>query len=49
MKLTTHLHVVQRLITRGAIPPFSQYVFMALYLVKHREIFTFNVCMSVVF
>jgi hypothetical protein len=27
---------------RGAIPPFSQYFFMAWYLVKHRDSFTFN-------
>jgi hypothetical protein len=26
---------------RGAIPPLSQYVFMAWYLVKHRNNFTF--------
>jgi hypothetical protein len=26
---------------RGAIPPFSQYIFMAWFLVKHRDIFTF--------
>jgi hypothetical protein len=25
----------------GAIPPFHQYVFMAWYLVKHKENFTF--------
>jgi hypothetical protein len=28
--------------TRGAVPPFSQYVFVAWYLVKHRDNFTFN-------
>jgi len=26
---------------RGVIPPLHQYAFMALYLVKHRENFTF--------
>jgi hypothetical protein len=28
---------------RGAIPPLPLYVFMAWYLVKHRDIFTFYV------
>jgi hypothetical protein len=27
---------------RGAIPPFSQYVFMAWCLVKHRDKFDFS-------
>jgi hypothetical protein len=27
---------------RGAIPPLSQYVFIAWCLVKHRDTFTFN-------
>jgi hypothetical protein len=27
---------------RGAIPPLSQYVFMAWYIVKHRDNFTFT-------
>jgi len=27
---------------RGAIPLIPQYVFMAWYLVKHRDIFTFT-------
>jgi hypothetical protein len=26
----------------GAIPPFSQYAFMAWYLLKHRDNFTFT-------
>jgi len=34
VKLTTHLHLVPMLRMRGAIPPLSQYVFMAWYLVK---------------
>jgi hypothetical protein len=29
----------------GAIPPLSQYVFMAWYLVKHRDNFTFTFTM----
>jgi hypothetical protein len=37
VKLTTHLHLVPRLRTRGAIPPLNQYVFMAWYLVKHMD------------
>jgi hypothetical protein len=37
VKLTTHLHLVPRSRMRGAIPPFLQYVFMAWYLVKHRD------------
>jgi hypothetical protein len=28
---------------RGAIPPFTQYVFMAWCLVKHRDNFTFTI------
>jgi hypothetical protein len=40
VKLTTHLHLVPRLIMRGAIPPLPQYVFMAWCLVKHKENFT---------
>jgi len=38
VKLTT---VVPRLRMHGAIPPLFQYVFMAWYLVKHRDIFAF--------
>jgi hypothetical protein len=30
----------------GAIPPLSQYVFMAWYLVKHRDNFTFTFMVS---
>jgi len=36
VKLTTYVHLAPRLRTREAIPPLPQYVFMALYLVKHR-------------
>jgi len=31
-----------RLKMRGAMPPFSQYVFMALYFDKNRNNFTFT-------
>jgi hypothetical protein len=41
VKLTTHLHLVPRSRMRGAIPPLPLYVFMAWYLVKHRDSFTF--------
>jgi hypothetical protein len=34
VKLTTHLHLVQTLRMRGAIPPLSQYAFMAWCSVK---------------
>jgi len=34
MKLTTHLHLVQRLKMCGAIPPFPQYTFMVWCSVK---------------
>jgi len=34
MKLTTHLNLVLRLRTNGAIPPLLQYVFMAWCLIK---------------
>jgi hypothetical protein len=38
---TDHLpNLVQRLKIRGVIPTFPQFVFMASYLVKHRD-FTF--------
>jgi hypothetical protein len=36
VKLTTRLHLVPRLRIRGAIPPLSQYVFMACCLVKQQ-------------
>jgi hypothetical protein len=39
VKLTTHLHLVPRLM-RGTIPPLPQYVFMAWCLVKDRDNFT---------
>jgi hypothetical protein len=42
VELTTHLHLVPRLRIRGAIPPFSQYVFMAWCLVNHRNKFNVN-------
>jgi hypothetical protein len=37
VKLITHLHLVSRLKMRGA---YKDYVFMAWYLVKHRDYFT---------
>jgi hypothetical protein len=51
VKMATHLHLVQRLRMRGAIPPLSKHVFMAWclirktffvawYLVKNRDNFT---------
>jgi hypothetical protein len=42
VKLTTCLHLVPRLITRGAIPALPQYVFVTWCLVKHRYSFTFT-------
>jgi len=39
--LNTHFHLVPRLKMRGAMPPLPQYIFMAWYLVKHRDNFTF--------
>jgi len=54
MKLTTHLHLVPRLRMCGAIPLLPQcifmawclisngYIFMAWYIVKHRDNFTFT-------
>jgi hypothetical protein len=41
VKLTIHLHLLPRFRMRGAIPPLSQYVFVAWYLVKYRDSFTF--------
>jgi hypothetical protein len=38
IKLTTHLHLAPRLIMRGAVP-LLPHVFMAWYLVKHKESF----------
>jgi hypothetical protein len=38
VKLTTHLHLVQRSRMRGAKPPLPQYIFMAWCIVKHRII-----------
>jgi hypothetical protein len=40
VKLTTHLHLVPRSGMRGAIPPLSQYVFMAWCLVTQRDLVT---------
>jgi hypothetical protein len=42
VKLTTHFHLVPRSRIRGVILPLPQYVFMAWYLVKHRDKFTFT-------
>jgi len=42
MKLTTHLHLAQRLRMCEAIPPLPQYSFMAWCLVKQRDNFTFT-------
>jgi len=42
MKLTTHLHLVIRLLKCGAVPLLPNYSFMVWYLVKHRDSFTFN-------
>jgi hypothetical protein len=41
-ELTTHFPLVPRLRMRGAVPPLPQYAFMAWYLVKQRENFTFT-------
>jgi hypothetical protein len=38
MKLTVHLYLVLRLRMWGAIPPLTQYIFMALSLVKHKNL-----------
>jgi hypothetical protein len=40
VKLTTHLHLVPRSRVSGTILPLPQYVFMAWFLVKHRDNFT---------
>jgi len=44
--LTTHVHLVSRLIIRGGMLPFpiclQFYIFMPQYLVKHRDNFTFT-------
>jgi hypothetical protein len=37
VRLTTHLHLVPRSRMRGAIPPLSQYAFMAWCLVKVQK------------
>jgi len=42
VKLTTHLHLVQRLRMRGAIPLLPPYVFIAWCLVEHRDSSTFT-------
>jgi len=36
------LHLLPRSRMRAAIPPLSLYIFLALYLVKHRDYFTFT-------
>jgi hypothetical protein len=41
VKLTTRLHIVPRLRMRGGVFPLPQYVFMAWYLLKHKDNFTF--------
>jgi hypothetical protein len=43
VRLTTLLHLVPRLIMRGALPPFPQCVLMAWYLLTHRDRFIFTV------
>jgi len=45
VKLTTHLHLVPTFRMRGAIPPFSQYVFKAWCLIK-QEIYLNGVVLS---
>jgi hypothetical protein len=40
MRLTTHVHLVPRLRMHGVLPPLPDYVFMAWWLVKHRDYFT---------
>jgi len=40
VKLTIHFLLVSSSRLRGAIPPPPQYVFIAWYLVKHRDNFT---------
>jgi len=42
MKLTTHLHLVPRLRMYGVVLPIPQYIFVAWYLLKHREYLTFT-------
>jgi hypothetical protein len=39
MKITTHIHLAPRLRKGGVIPPLSQYVFRAWYLIKYRNNF----------
>jgi hypothetical protein len=39
VKLATHLHLVPSLRIHGAIPPLAPYIFVAWYLVKHRDNF----------
>jgi hypothetical protein len=41
VKLTIYLHLEPRVRMSGAILPLPLYVFMAKYLVKHRDKFTF--------
>jgi hypothetical protein len=42
IKLTIHLHLVPRPRMCGAMPPLTQYIFMAWCLVKHRDNFIFT-------
>jgi hypothetical protein len=42
VNLTTHLYLVPRSKKRGAIPPLTQYAFMAWCLVKRGDNFTFT-------
>jgi hypothetical protein len=42
VKLTAHLHLLLRSRMRGAILPVPLYVFVAWWLVKHRDNFTFT-------
>jgi hypothetical protein len=42
VELATNLHLVPRLKMYGIIHPLPQYVFMAWFLVKHRDTFMFT-------
>jgi hypothetical protein len=42
VKLSTQLHLAPKSRMRGAILPLPKYVFMAWYLVKYRDNFTFT-------
>jgi len=47
VKLTTHLRVVPGLGMSGTIRPLPKFVFMAWYLVKHSDSFTFTLTVCV--